>query len=599
MSTIYDIAEGDVLFVQVGSDGTIETNPDPSDPANAWTDRSGVTSKHLYGVAYNGAVFAAVGQDGIALVSTDGIAWTIITSGVSTDLNAIAAAANVFIAVGDGGVILSSQNGYSWAAITSGTTENLWGVTTANSVYTAVGDNETIVVGAIVSTNKTVLFEESTAVDDTITAPGSTYNVVATEVFQGDDSTAGAGAPQFATVVENLYATQSQVQTSIATVVITDTAAITGRVFQPVEDLLDSFTISDVASTLEEIIGAITDGFTINDAVLIAEVQQIIEAISMTDTMDSAGSIFNTNLSESVSLAAILLFAWDQIESENITIADVGTPELLYLRTLAETLAVTGALPNQLIANEVIALSLVFSDVAAKFFDKVATESLTVSDTTSSLWKAVVEALETVAVSDTATDTFIATLIVADTVELSDSISINQILNDVVSDGFNFAVSFSEDNESYTGWVMNTDSFAVSKYLDYNFNSMCRFNGAFFASSNLGVYELTGADDAGTDIDAALKTGVMSFGTHKMKRVRSAYVGVKSDGTMVFKTITGRKERWYSLSPTNTTHKDGVRVKLGRGVKSVYWQFELTNVDGADFTLDDIELLPIMLSRKV
>jgi hypothetical protein len=39
-------------------------------------------------------------------------------------------------------------------------------------------------------------------------------------------------------------------------------------------------------------------------------------------------------------------------------------------------------------------------------------------------------------------------------------------------------------------------------------------------------------------------------------------------------------------------------VKMGRGVKSRYWQFTISNVDGADFEIDELVLLPIILKRR-
>ncbi len=44
--------------------------------------------------------------------------------------------------------------------------------------------------------------------------------------------------------------------------------------------------------------------------------------------------------------------------------------------------------------------------------------------------------------------------------------------------------------------------------------------------------------------------------------------------------------------------QDG-RVPMARGVKGTYWQFEITNVDGADFSIDDITLLPTIIKRRV
>lgn len=40
-------------------------------------------------------------------------------------------------------------------------------------------------------------------------------------------------------------------------------------------------------------------------------------------------------------------------------------------------------------------------------------------------------------------------------------------------------------------------------------------------------------------------------------------------------------------------------MKLGRGAKSRYWQFEIANVDGADFELDTLAADEMATARRV
>ena len=65
--------------------------------------------------------------------------WTSQTSGTTNSLNAIVYAAPVFAAVGNGGTILTSSNGVDWASQNSGTTNNLYGITHANGLFLAAG----------------------------------------------------------------------------------------------------------------------------------------------------------------------------------------------------------------------------------------------------------------------------------------------------------------------------------------------------------------------------------------------------------------------------------------------------------------------------
>ena len=47
---------------------------------------------------------------------------------------------------------------------------------------------------------------------------------------------------------------------------------------------------------------------------------------------------------------------------------------------------------------------------------------------------------------------------------------------------------------------------------------------------------------------------------------------------------------------------DGVhilRVEFGRGLKAAHWGYELRNVNGADFGVNDTELRPLVLDRRI
>jgi hypothetical protein len=60
-----------------------------------------------------------------------------------------------------------------------------------------------------------------------------------------------------------------------------------------------------------------------------------------------------------------------------------------------------------------------------------------------------------------------------------------------------------------------------------------------------------------------------------------------------------KEEHWYRLEQRPTEALRENRVPVGRGLKSVYWQYELHNIDGADFQIETVRMWPMGLSRKV
>lgn len=96
--------------------GTFEVLPD--DAANTWTRLEVLPPAVLYGVAWDGRQYVAVGARGTVMTSQDLSRWTVQASGVDHTLRSVAASPSRFVAVGDNGseaVVLGSTDGASWS----------------------------------------------------------------------------------------------------------------------------------------------------------------------------------------------------------------------------------------------------------------------------------------------------------------------------------------------------------------------------------------------------------------------------------------------------------------------------------------------------
>lgn len=253
-----------------------------------------------------------------------------------------------------------------------------------------------------------------------------------------------------------------------------------------------------------------------------------------------------------------------------------------YLETVAEALALSSA--------ETWSWSLLVQDAAA--FAADAYVKLAVA----------LERADTIEVEADLAGTLVLVETVAEDAGFGETPRSNAVLQRGVGEMVQFGVALilrgASGSDAYTGWCMNTRTFAVTTYGNFDFTSMIEMGGTLVGANEEGLFELSGGDDAGIPIPAHIRTGALDFDTSREKRVTEAWIGSRRDGELVLKTVTNRQvERWYSLKRRKAGLNDQ-RVTMHKGVRANYWEFELHNVEGSDFELDHIRLTPLILKRR-
>lgn len=158
--------------------------------------------------------------------------------------------------------------------------------------------------------------------------------------------------------------------------------------------------------------------------------------------------------------------------------------------------------------------------------------------------------------------------------------------------------------EVHTAWATNLEgSLPVSQYENFGFNSFANVGGEYFAASEDGLYRLGADQDDGQPIDAAVGSMMLDMGTSRQKRVQAAYIGYTASGRIMLKVRSEDDgqvvEDWFEAQQQTAAAPRNQMVRIGRGLRSRYWQFELMNVQGADFELDSLEMYPVPLNRRV
>lgn len=148
--------------------------------------------------------------------------------------------------------------------------------------------------------------------------------------------------------------------------------------------------------------------------------------------------------------------------------------------------------------------------------------------------------------------------------------------------------------------AMNLSNSAVSQYTGFDYDSFAVFNDEPIGAGSNGVNRLEQDPHDQAPIDAHFATGLMDFNTARQKRIRSLVLGAESNNDIEITVIPDEKN---SKSHTITFEKSnlklsgvksyGVRSQVGR-----YYQLKIANKNGAQFSVEDIEAVLVILNKS-
>lgn len=307
---------------------------------------------------------------------------------------------------------------------------------------------------------------------------------------------------------------------------------------------------------------------------------------------------------EEIAFGASLSILWHMLLEEGITLSGVATDDGYKVTKVVARLLLSGEVDTYAEAIAAVTVGLVFGALTDLLAFEQITDQVQLAAVVSELFTAVEAMLETVIAASAAEGSQIAVALVNEDVVMASALAGAAELNALINEGIGFFLTLNLDDGNYIAWVLNTESKGLSRYTNYPFNSFMRVGRAYYGVTSTGLYKLSGDDDAGTPIAAKLRLGMSDLGTRKLKRLPEGYIGYTSDGTLLLQVIfsdeaTGEKNgAYYTLPPRAAGNVRENRWKVGKGLKSVDWDFEITNVDGADFDLQSIQWRPIILDRR-
>lgn len=140
------------------------------------------------------------------------------------------------------------------------------------------------------------------------------------------------------------------------------------------------------------------------------------------------------------------------------------------------------------------------------------------------------------------------------------------------------------------GLCLNTDNFAVSQYADFDFTSVCVFNGKFIGTKSSGILEISGDTNELATITSFFKLPSSDFGANKSIRVRRliivGYFSGKLSIEMYYDEVL---KATYYVDPLHSTGVyQTLTVPINAEDIGEFVAVKIGNVSGADFSIDRI-----------
>lgn len=309
-------------------------------------------------------------------------------------------------------------------------------------------------------------------------------------------------------------------------------------------------------------------------------------------------------LSDAVEFVDRLGIIWRMLVSDAVALDGAPKPSIVSAARLVEVLHLIAGPGSSLSARNVVAETLALNDTLAIISKEQLSDGAAFAGAFSTHLTARIRALDELLLAGQPVAGLRVHAAVSDTLALGDAPTSAAQMLAHLQDTVGFAVTLRLGDDLYVAWVVNTETRAATQYENFPFNSFAALDGRYFAAADDGVYRLGGDQDDGEAIRARFRVGLNNLGTGKEKRMPAMYWGYRADGGLVLKVITteptGEKvENWYALRPRGAGAPREGRTQIGRGIKAVFWDFEVENLDGSDFEIDSLELYPMILDRRV
>jgi hypothetical protein len=172
-----------------------------------------------------------------------------------------------------------------------------------------------------------------------------------------------------------------------------------------------------------------------------------------------------------------------------------------------------------------------------------------------------------------------------DGLDLSDNATLGSVVEMLAMEQIAVYGSTSAARQQALQYAVNYMTGALSRYRDFEFDGFTSTEGRTFAWRKDGLYRLGGRSTEA--LDALVDFGASDYADAHLKRVQTAFVGVRTDGQCYVRmTADDGVERIYKLVGEGNQK----RAQLAKGVASRFFNVRLQITEASFATVDNVEL---------
>lgn len=169
---------------------------------------------------------------------------------------------------------------------------------------------------------------------------------------------------------------------------------------------------------------------------------------------------------------------------------------------------------------------------------------------------------------------------------LSEDYTLTQLATALIESRVELFMAANPPGTMDTQYLVTAVSGALSRSTGLDFTQFVYGAGVTHGVRKDGLYRIGGY--AGEEVvDGEVDFGETSFGTSAAKNVETAYVGMRTDGSVYLALTADGRERVYRVIQREPT----MRARVGKGITARSWGVKLIITDMTRADLDDVELV--------